>query len=175
MKLRSELTVNGRVYHAGDEISPWMIYPFFLLHMLAFGFSGFWIAYGNDNPEPFFAFLHGGIAITVYIVFYLAIFGRDEVKWMFINAALGLMGIYAQIKYLLALFGRRLSDYPLWADVMPFLYYILYTFLLRHALLDLTGARDNPQRRRIVESGYVAISLLAYAILLFVGRGQVIK
>jgi hypothetical protein len=32
--------------------------------------------------------MHGGIAIVVYLVFYLVIFGLDEVKWMLINAVL---------------------------------------------------------------------------------------
>ena len=56
--------------------------------------------------------MHGGIAIVVYTVFYLAIFGLDEVKWMFINGGLGVLGIYSQIGWILGLFGRKISDYP---------------------------------------------------------------
>ena len=53
MKLRSAITINGKPYQAGDEISGWMIYPFFLLHMGMFGMSGFLMAYGS-NPAPLF-------------------------------------------------------------------------------------------------------------------------
>ena len=54
-----------------------------------FGGSGFLLAYASTDVETAFLFLHGGIAILVYLVFYLVIFGWDEVRWMFINAAIG--------------------------------------------------------------------------------------
>src|SRR3546814_6446770 len=60
------------------------IYPFFLFHMLMFGISGFVLAYGADGDVAFL-YMHGGIAIVVYLVFYSAIFGREQVKWMFIK------------------------------------------------------------------------------------------
>ncbi len=106
--------------------------------MLVFGTSGFVMAYAKNPPPVAFLFLHGGLAVSVYTAFYLNIFGRDEVKWMFINAGLGLLGIYSQIGWLLSRFGRRISDYPLYVHVIPFLYFVLYTFLLRHAVLDIT-------------------------------------
>jgi hypothetical protein len=166
MKLRSNITINGKPYQAGDEISGWFIYPFFLLHMGMFGMSGFLMAY-SSNPAPLlFLYAHGGFAILIYTVFYFAIFGREEVKWMFINAALGLFGIYSQIGYLLAWFGKKLSDFPVAVDVVPFGYYILYTFLLRQALLDFTGSHDNPDRKRTVEFVYIGVSVLVYGALL---------
>src|SRR5207344_125102 len=113
----------------------------------------------------FFLYLHGGFAILIYLVFYFAIFGREEVQWMFINAALGLFGIASQIGTLLSWFGKKLSDYPHATHVVPFMYYILYTFLLRQALLDFTGSRDKPDRQRIVEFAYVGVSLLVYGAL----------
>ena len=47
---------------------PWkFIYPFFLVHMLMFSASGFFMAY-NDKPAPVgFLYMHGGIAIVVYM------------------------------------------------------------------------------------------------------------
>jgi hypothetical protein len=169
MKLRSAITINGKPYQAGDEISGWMIYPFFLFHMGIFGLSGFFMAYGAKDVPLLFLYLHGGFAILIYLAFYFAVFGREEVKWMFINAALGLFGIYSQIGYLLAKFGKRLSDYPVAVDVVPFGYYILYTFLLRQAVLDATGAHDNPDRKRLVEFVYIGASVLVYGAL-FLGR-----
>jgi hypothetical protein len=166
MKLRSALTINGKRFEAGDEVSGWKIYPFFLLHMGMFGGSGFVMAYGADDVPWMFLYMHGGFAILVYLVFYLAIFGVDEVKWMFTNAALGLFGIYAEINYILSWFDRTVSDYPIAIHVVPFLYYILYTFLLRQALLDATGSRDDPQRRRKVEIAYVVVSIVVYLSLL---------
>ncbi|MEO6364876.1 MAG: hypothetical protein ABIO38_02350 [Luteimonas sp.] len=148
----------------------WFVYPFFSVHMLAFGLSGFLIAYMADAPDIMFLYIHGGIAIFVYIVFYLVIFGFDAVSWMVVNAALGIIGIYAQIGWILERFGKRIEDFPWQVHVVPFTYYVLYTFLLRQLLIDATRSRDNPQRRAMVETGYVVASLLVYGVMLW--RGQ---
>ena len=162
MKLRSDLTINGKLYRKGESAPKWFIYPFFLFHMGMFGLSGFLMAYAADDVELLFLYLHGGIAIFAYLVFYLAIFGRDEVKWMLINAALGLLGIWVEIETILGWFGKELSDFPPAVHVTPFLYYILYTFLLRQLVLDIFGARNEPARKRRVEMAYVGLSLLVY-------------
>jgi hypothetical protein len=164
MKLHSPLTINGKLYPAGSEVAWYMIYPFFLFHMLLFGGSGFLLAYSHQDVG--FLYTHGGIAILVYLVFYYAMFGADEVRWMFINAGLGLLGIRAEIGWLLGWFGKTIGDYPWYVHVIPFLYYILYTFLLRQMVLDATGARENPERRRWVEGLYIAVSLGVYLLLL---------
>ena len=143
------------------------IYAFFGIHMLMFGLSGFFLAYGPDTPDLMFVYMHGGIAILVYMVFYLAIFGLDQVRWMLINAALGILGIYAQVGWILERFGRRIDDYPWQVHVVPFLYYVLYTFLLRQFLLDVTRSRDDPSRRKLVDTLYVLASTVVYGLLLW--------
>jgi hypothetical protein len=165
MKIHGGMTINGRAYGSGDEIPGLFVYPFFLVHMLAFGVSGFVMAYAGVPLE--IVYMHGGIAILVYIVFYLAIFGLDEVKWMFINAGLGLFGIISQIDWLLSLFGRRVADYPVSVHVIPFLYFVLYTFLIRHAVLDILGAREDEAKRSRVEYGYIGVSVGLYLLLHF--------
>lgn len=165
MKLRSDITINGKVHRKGDAAPMAFIYPFFLFHMGLFGLSGFFMAYGGGDVELPFLYLHGGIAIIVYIFFYLAIFGLDEVRWMFINAALGLLGIWTEIRYILSWFGKSIDDFQVAVHVTPFLYYILYTFLLRQMLIDLTRSRDKPGRKRLVEMLYVVVSLAVYGTL----------
>jgi len=166
MRLHGSITVNGRAYASGDEISGLFVYPFFLVHMLAFGLSGFFLAYSGTPFE--FVFMHGGIAILVYLIFYLAIFGRDQVEWMFINAGLGLFGIVSQIDWILSLFGKHVGDFPWYVHVIPFMYFVLYTFLIRHALLDFLGARDDETRRKRVEYGYIGASVLFYLAAHFI-------
>ena len=150
--------------------SGWFVYPFFGIHMLMFGLSGFLMAYADDRPELEMLYLHGGIAIAVYTVFYLVIFGLDQVRWMLINAALGVFGIHAQMGWILQRFDKRIDDYPWQVHVIPFLYYVLYTFLLRQLLLDLTRSRHDPARRRLVDAVYVAGSVLVYAVVLWRGN-----
>ena len=167
MRLHGALTVNGRAYAAGDEIPGLFVYPFFLIHMLAFGLAGFVLAYSDAPIEM--VFMHGGIAIVVYVIFYLAIFGRDDVEWMFINAGLGIFGIVSQIDWILSLFGKHVGDYPPYVHIVPVIYFVLYTFLIRHAVLDLLGVRDDEDKRRRVQYGYVGGSLLLYLALHFLG------
>jgi hypothetical protein len=170
MKLQGSVTINGRAYSKGDEIPWYSVYPFFMIHMFMFGGSGFLMAYADSRPSVLFLYLHGGFAIIIYTIFYLTIFGIDEVKWMFINAALGLFGIYSQIDWLLSLFGKHIGDYPVHVHVIPFLYFILYTFLLRHAVLDVTSAREDEIKKKSVEYGYIAFSLGIYFISYWLER-----
>lgn len=156
------MTINGKPDKNGTNMPGLMIYPFFFIHMLAFGGSGFFIAYSDLNTDVAFLYMHGGIAIFVYTIFYLVFFGVDEVKWMFINSALGLLGIYSQIDWILSLFDRKASEFPWYVHVIPFLYFVLYTFLIRQALLDLTKSRDNVSRKRFVEFSYIAASVAIY-------------
>lgn len=170
MELQGSLTINGKHYEKGDVV-PWhKVYPFFLLHMGAFGFSGFFMAYADEGPPLFFLFLHGGFACLIYLVFYVTMFGVDRVRWMFINAALGLFGIYAQIDVILSLFGKQASDFSPVVHFIPFFYYVLYTFLLHQMVLDLFRARSDPQRRRRIDLGYVVVSLLVYGAIWFAQR-----
>lgn len=164
MKLHSDLKINGKMYRKGEEVPWFSIYPFFLFHMLMFGGSGFMMAYSSGSSPVPFIFLHGGFAIVIYTFFYLAIFGREEVKWMFINAALGILGIYTQIDWILAFFGKSAGQYPLYIHIIPALYFILYTFLVRQAVLDLFDGRDDAERRKQVEYGYVTVSTAAYLV-----------
>ncbi|HBA59426.1 MAG TPA: hypothetical protein DCZ92_01110 [Elusimicrobia bacterium] len=169
MKLQTDITINNRIYAKGAEVSWWNIYPLFLVHMLLFGLSGFVMAYSPWHPPLYFIFLHGGLAVAVYTLFYRMFFGVDEVRWMFINAGLGLLGIYTQVGWLLSRFGKKMVDYPFHLHVLPFLYYILYTFLLRQALLDLAGARENEQKRNTVENIYVGCSVAVSIVFYYLG------
>jgi hypothetical protein len=143
------------------------IYLFFLVHMLMFGLSGFFLSYGDPDTPLLFVYAHGGIAILVYTVFYLVIFGVDEVRWMYTNAILGFVGIYTQIGWLLSLFGRDVAEYPLYRHITPFLYVTLYTFLLRQFVLDVTRSRGNEKRQKRVEQAYVAVITAAYLVSYF--------
>lgn len=167
MKLHGKISMNGRTYAKGAEVPWYKVYPFFLIHMLAFGISGFAMAYATQSPPVPMLYLHGGFALLIYTVFYLTIFGRDEVKWMFINAGLGFLGIVGQLDWLLSWFGKGIRDYPIQVHVIPFLYFVFYTFLIRQAVLDITRTREDDIKKKHAEYGYVAVSLVVYLILFF--------
>lgn len=151
------------------QASMWIIYPFFGIHMLGFGLTGFWFAYGSNPPALHFQYMFGGFALFVYLTFYVTIFGRDAIGWMLINAALGILGIYSQIGWILDKFGRNIDEYAWQVNIIPFAYYVLYTFLLRQFLLDLTRSRDKPRLRAWVNNLYILVSLLVYGTMLLRG------
>jgi len=70
----------------------------------------------------------------------------------------------------LSFFGREIGDYPAYVHVVPFLYFVLYTILLRHAVLDITKSRENNKKKRRVEYGYIAISVVIYMISYYIER-----
>ena len=164
MKLHAAITINGVEHAAGSVISPWKVYPFFLVHMGLFGASGFFMAYGAPDVPLLFLFAHGGFAILIYLVFYRVIFGIDTVRWMLINAALGAMAHYASIDLVLGVFGRSADEYSVVRHAIPFGYTVLYSFLLRQAVLDFSGVRDTP-KQGVVEWGYVIASALLWLLL----------
>jgi hypothetical protein len=167
MKLQTDITINGKYYKKGDSISGWAMYPFFLIHMLMFGGSGFLMAYADNAAPVGFLYAHGGFAIFIYCIFYLTLFGKEQVKWMFINAALGIFGIYAEIDLILGVFGKQASEFPFYVHAIPFLYYVLYTFLLRQVVLDLCKARGNDEKEGKVNFWYIIISLVVYGLIFF--------
>ena len=61
MKLYGGIKINGKDYPKGSEVAWYQIYPFFLLHMLMFGGSGFLMAYASDDIPTAFLFLHGTV------------------------------------------------------------------------------------------------------------------
>ena len=75
-----------------------------------------------------------------------------------------MLGVYSQIGWLLSFFGREIRDFPYYVHVIPYLYFVLYTFLLRHAVLDLTQSRENPVRRQRTENGYIVLSVAVYLV-----------
>ena len=167
MKLNSDVTINGKAYKKGDSVSGWSVYPFFMVHMLMFGGSGFFMAYADNPPPVLFLYAHGGFAILIYSIFYLIFFGKEQVKWMFINAALGIFGIYAEIDWFLSVFGKHVSDFPFYVHVIPFLYYVLYTFLLRQAVLDIFNAREDEEKESKVNRHYIVCSLIIYSLIFY--------
>lgn len=165
MQLQSDITINGRKYRKGDFVPWYKVYPLFVLHIGAFGVSGFFMAYMDNGAPLFFLYMHGGFACLVYTLFYLAFFGFDRVRWMFINAGLGLFGIYAQIDWILSLFDKQASEFTAAVHFIPVLYYVLYTFLLHQLIIDVFHGRTNDHRRRVIDGLYIALSVAIYGAI----------
>jgi len=137
--------------------------------MAIFGGSGFIRTYGDNRPDLTFIYRHGGIAITVYVFFYFAIFGRDEVKRMFLKALFGLLRIGVQVGWLaVESFRPRQQHLPTKCVCHPFLFFVLYTFLMRRAVLDLINSLDDPARRKTMKKRYNSVTLAVNAVCIAV-------
>ncbi|MEM7278562.1 MAG: hypothetical protein AAF385_10585 [Pseudomonadota bacterium] len=133
-----------------------------------FGVGGFLMAYHQGGQPMVILIVHAGFACSLYLLWYVDIFGFGKVKWMVINATLGLFGIYAQLGWILGLFGADIGDYPWYRHFFPAFYYVLYTFLLHQTLLDITKVRHDPFKKMFVNGLYVFGSTLGYSLILFV-------
>lgn len=143
----------------------------YLVHLSFFAFGGFIFAYLEGPPNMYVLYGGLGIVIAVYIYwFYRDIFGREEVHWMFINAALGLFGIYAQIDWILSWFDKSASDYPLQVHVIPFMFYVLYTFLLYHFVTSFGGPGEKQGNSRAGQVKYVVWSIVIYTAIYLLTR-----
>jgi len=152
------LTRNG----IDPDKAPWLfIYGFFLLHMAMFGSAGFILAY-SDGAKFFINLGFSGFAIAIYSLFYVAIFGIDKVKWLVINSIIGVLAIYSQLGWILEKFGKSVHDFPKHYHIIPGIYFVLYTFLLRRALLHMLRAKEGTKKRALVDSGYVVFTVIYF-------------
>ena len=56
-------------------------------------------------------------------------------------------------------------SFPWQVHLIPFLYYVLYTFLIYQLILEIAGAYKDPQRKKVVEGFYVVTSFLVYSAI----------
>lgn len=171
MRLHGSLEIGGRHFVKGDYVSPLSIFPFFLLHMLGFGTSGFFIAYFLPASAVPLLYAHGGLAIGIYLIFYLTIFGKETIKWLFINSTLGIFGVLAEIDFLLNQFGKSIYNFPYYISAIPTLYYILYTFLIRQAFLEFSGATEDETKARRAEQLFVGCSVILHLLAFLANHG----
>ena len=142
------------------------IYLFFLAHMAAFGTATFHITYHKQLGDVYSV---GVISLLTYVLFYLIMFGVDEILWLVITSVLGLLMIKSWLGTLALPFipdpataGDRIltdfDDFPARRHILPGAFLVMYTFMLRNMLIDVLGARFNPRRDRYVGWMFVAIS-----------------
>ena len=87
---------------------------------------------------------------------------------MFLNALFGLLRKGVQVGWLLSLFDRDSSTCPLSVYVTPFLFFLLYSFLMRRAVLDLINSLDDPARRKTMKKRYIGVTLAVNAVCIAV-------
>ena len=90
--------------------------------MLIFGSVSFFMTYFSNSESNISAAQFSITPIAVYLFFYLMIFGLEKVTWMFINSALGVFGIYCELKWVLTHSGKNITEFA-WSDhVIPSTY-----------------------------------------------------
>jgi len=131
-----------------------------------FGGSSFALAYFSEVNLTV-VYLHGGFSACVFFLSYNSIFGIDEVKWMLIDAFLGVFGLYSEI---LSWAGREISSFPVQVHVVPFMHYVLYTSWLRQVVIEVANCRPDKDRGEKVSCVYLALSLGFYSFIFLVSK-----
>lgn len=168
MKIHGNLTILEVYYPKGSEVPWYKVYPLFSIHVGVMGAGCFAMTYlpkTTDLSSYLFSVVFGCFGIILYLSFYLRLFGLDEIKWMFINAAIGIYGLWIELGILLSLIGRNINEFQWYMHSIPAIFWVLYTFLIRQCFLDMTGAREIKRRAKLVNILYAALSILLYSLL----------
>lgn len=170
MEIYSDVTIAGHKYKKGDSFSWIAVYPTMLFIVLVYTATNFFLVYHAPTPSILTLYFVGLLTGSGFVLIYYSIFGPDDVKWMFINALLGGLGIYTQLEWVLSLINVNPDKFPWPFHVVPFAFIVLLTFLLRQAFLDLFSARENETRGKVVDFGYVVITVVIYLTSYYVAN-----
>ena len=144
------------------------IYLFFLADMAGFGTLTFYLTYHQQQGE---SYMVGAMLVIIYVLFYLMLFGADDVLWLFINGLLGALMVRSWLETLATPFipppsmlGHGIitdfDGFPVVRHILPGAVFLMYQFMLRNFLIDALGARFNPRRKRYVGWLFVVVSVV---------------
>lgn len=165
LRLRYDIRYGKDFYRAGTQLSPLIVYPTIFLQIFLFGAFCFGFAYAGKWPNMGGLVIIGGFGIMFFALFYSALFSLAEIGWMFLNGAIGVLGILSQIDVVLSWFGKSAGDFGFDAHLFPVIYWIMASFVLWQLVLDITRSREDPVRRWWANLAFSLSSLALYAAL----------
>ncbi len=165
LRLKYDIRYGKDFHPAGTRLSPLIVYPTIFLQTCLFGAFCFGFAYAGKWPNMGGLVIIGGFGIMFFALFYGAVFGLAEMGWMFVNGAIGVLGILSQINVVLSWFGKSADDFGFDAHLFPVIYWIMASFVLWQLVLDLTGSREDAARRWWANLAFSLGSLTLYATL----------
>lgn len=165
LRLRYDIQYGKAFYPAGTRLSPLIVYPTIFLQICLFGAFCFGFAYAGKWPNMGGLVIIGGFGIMFFALFYIALFGLAEIGWMFLNGAIGVLGILSQIDVVLSWFGKSAADFGFDAHLFPVIYWIMASFVLWQLVLDITRSSEDPVRRWWANLAFSLSSLAVYAAL----------
>lgn len=137
---------------------PWFIYIFLVLHGAVFTSVSFYLIYWADKSEdPYFGYIWGGIGAIVYSIIYFGLFAKEKLLWAFINGTIAFFQILSIRKS--NSFFEELESLPWYTHIVPIIYFVLYTFLLRHICLKISSAISPKFGIKIGNTGFVLINI----------------
>lgn len=159
MKIYRTFDFGDDVFYKGQEVAWYNIYPSMVITFGVWFFVTIGIAYNSEEPIPM-VYYFGGSWAVLFSYFSFCMFGPEALKWLFINIALGSIGVFVQIGWYLAYFGKSFSDYPFGIHAIIALLYILGAFLIRNLFIDMVKAREIKSRQKIADNLYIYLVLL---------------
>lgn len=103
-----------------------------------------------------------GIAIctSVYYIF----FKFDNLKWLFKNTLIGIIGIWFELGLILTLMGKDIYDYPFYCHIIPIWFYAIYISVIRINRIDRANARRDKKQKVKIENKITRRTLVVHAI-----------
>ena len=168
MKLKTDISIGSNTYSKGSYLHWSKVYGFFTVIIALHFWLVFDITYIQQDIVLGFTLCFGIFLPVLYLLAYRSIFGLAEIRWLIVNSIIGIIGVLAELDWVLSYFyDKSLSDFNVFFHIIPCVHYIMFTFVLRQAVIDSFHARYNLKRREYVNLGFTLISTILYVALYF--------
>ena len=145
----------------------WFFFPFFIAHAVLFGLVVLLFAYAQYSSAMglVILFIWGFLGVLCYLMVYSALFGLDSFKWIVSNTALALFGFSAELHLLIDWFNVETANIAWYRNMLPYAYYVMYTFWFRQLVLAAFGAREDTSKGERVSNYFLVVCLLIYLLM----------
>ncbi|EKE29455.1 MAG: hypothetical protein ACD_2C00172G0003 [uncultured bacterium (gcode 4)] len=155
-------------------MKPKSAYPILVPHVLIFGFTWFMLFYSHQRPAM--GFLIWLITTISYLIVYVQLFGKEQIRDMLIGGLIWVIQVYGWLEILAAKAidwtkeFKTFDSMPMYYHLIPATYFIMWTFLVKNVIIDLIWARNNPEKMNLTYKLFYAISLLIFILPNFIFR-----
>lgn len=133
--LRDIVEQVNKLHRKNNYITSYKFY--ILISILIIIFSSLWFYLTYFENKLIISYIMSSLYILFFLMFYFLAFGRDKIKRMFITSLIGISSIYSQLSNILKYFDKNINEFSWIYHIIPGIYFILFSFLLRRALVDI--------------------------------------
>ncbi|MFZ2718309.1 MAG: hypothetical protein WAZ12_00735 [Candidatus Absconditicoccaceae bacterium] len=145
--LRDIVEQVNKLHRKNNYITSYKFYILISILIIIFSSLGFYLTYFEN--KLIISYIMSSLYILFFLMFYFLAFGRDKIKRMFITSLIGISSIYSQLSNILKYFDKNINEFSWIYHIIPGIYFILFSFLLRRALVDICRSINIKYGERI--------------------------